>query len=253
MKEQLITFDEIFNLIKSGKRNKGIELLYSYHYNKLYGIAFLFVKNEMDAEDIVNNAIYKLLKLEIDLFPKSHISTWLYTFVKNEALMFLRKETSAVSIDKIVTLSTEDQKIENYVNMDAYYSMTKKLSEEQKQIVTLKVIGGYTHKEIADMLGKPIGTIQWIYNTSIKKLKYILSSLIMSIITFASLFTIKLTMYLYSLYKFNTDYEDEMIKGVFFDFNIVVFAFLFLISGTILVIFLKKSEKIPTKAHKKII
>ena len=59
-KEQTVaSIDEIFNLIRAGERQTGIELLYSLHYNKLYGIAFLFVKNQPDTEDIVHNAIYK--------------------------------------------------------------------------------------------------------------------------------------------------------------------------------------------------
>lgn len=251
MKEQVTNLDEIFNLIRSGKKQEGIELLYSIHYNKLYGIAFLFVKNETESEDIVHNAIYKLLNLKLDLFPKSHASTWLYTFVKNEALMFLRKEKSSVSVDELTIICKEDQKIENYVDMDAYYSMIKNLSEEQQQIVTLKVLGNYTHKEIAQMLGKPIGTVQWIYNTSIKKLKYILSSLITSMIVFASIFSVKLSMCFYTLYKFNKEHEGEAIKGTLFDFSIIVFAVLLLITIVVFVIFLKKIEKEPTKADKK--
>ena len=44
-KEQTVaSIDEIFSLIRAGERQTGIELLYSLHYNKLYGIAFLFVK-----------------------------------------------------------------------------------------------------------------------------------------------------------------------------------------------------------------
>ena len=251
MKDHVTNLDEIFSLMREGKRQEGIELLYSLHYNKLYGIAFLFVKKEAETEDIIHNAIYKLLNIDSGLLPETHASTWLYTFMKNEALMFLRKEKSNISIDEIIIIGKEDQKIENYVDMEAYYSMIKNLSEEQKQIVTLKVLGGYTHKEIAQMLGKPVGTVQWIYNTSIKKLKYILSSLITSIVIFASVFTAKLSIYLYRLYKYNTGSEGEVMKGIPFDLGIIVFALLLLIAIIMLKIFLKKSEKTPTKSKRK--
>ena len=244
MKEKMANLDEIFDLIGSGKRQEGIRLLYSLHYNKLYGIAFLFVKDEVKTEDVIHNAVYKMLNLEQDLFPKAHASTWLYTFMRNEALMFLRKEKPSVSIDEVIAVGREDQKIENYVNMDTYYSMIKDLSEEQRQIVTLKVLGGYTHKEIAQMLGKPIGTIQWSYNTSIKKLKYVLSSLIASVVIFASVFAVKSAMYFYSLYKNNADKDGETIKGISFDFGIIVFAVLFFIAITVFAVFLKKNQKL---------
>lgn len=252
MKEQAATLDEIFNLIRSGKRTEGVALLYSLHYNKLYGIAFLFVKNETEAEDIVHNAIYKLLNLELDLFPKDHVSTWLYTFVKNEALMFLRKEKSTISIDEIITVGKEDQKIENYVNMDAYYSMIKNLSEEQRQIVTLKVLGDYTHKEIAQMLGKPIGTIQWIYNISIKKLKYILSSMILAVLSFGIGFVSRLYAYVSDKTSNSAPQQPGItVPETPFDYWIMVLGGLLLIGIIGIIIFLKKSEKIPTKAHKK--
>lgn len=249
-KKNVASIDEIFSLIRAGERQTGIELLYSLHYNKLYGIAFLFVKNQPDTEDIVHNAIYKLLNLELDLFPQAHVYTWLYTFMKNQAMMFLRKKKPVLPIDELISIGKEDQKIENFVNMDAYYSMIKNLSEEQGQIVTLKVLGGYTHKEIAQMLGKTVGTVQWIYNTSIKKLKFVLSSLITSIFIFASVLVGKLTMYIYDL-KHNTDQGGEAIKGAFFDFGIIIFAVLLVAAVSVFVIFLKKSEKTPTKLRAK--
>lgn len=249
-KKTVASIDEIFSLIRAGERQKGIELLYSLHYNKLYGIVFLFVKNQPDTEDIVHNAIYKLLNLELDLFPQAHVYAWLYTFMKNQALMFLRKKKPVLPIDDLISIGKEDQKIENFVNMDAYYSMIKNLSEEQRQIVTLKVLGGYTHKEIAQMLGKPVGTVQWIYNTSIKKLKFVLSSLITSIFIFTSVLVGKLTMYIYDL-KHNTDQEGETIKGVFFDFGIIIFVVLLVAAVSVFVVFLKKSEKTPTKLKAK--
>lgn len=251
MKEQEINLDEIFNLIKTGNRREGIKLLYTLHYNKLYGIAFLFVKNQTETEDIVHNAIYKLLNLKPELFPETYVSTWLYTFMKNEALTYLRKEKSAVSIDEIIDIGKEDQKIENYVDTDTYYSMIKNLSEEQRQIVTLKVLGGYTHKEIAQMLGKPIGTVQWIYNTSIKKLRYILSSLITSIVIFASVLTVKSAVYFYKLFRYDKNHPGETMKGIPFDFGIIVFAVLLILSIAAFIIFLKKPEKTPTKSERK--
>ena len=45
------------------------------------------------------------------------------------------------------------------------------LNQEELEIVLLYVVSGYKHREIADMLDKPLGTILWTYNNSIKKLK----------------------------------------------------------------------------------
>ena len=47
----------------------------------------------------------------------------------------------------------------------------KILNSEELEIVLLYVVSGYKHREIAKILDKPLGTILWSYNNSIKKLK----------------------------------------------------------------------------------
>lgn len=49
--------------------------------------------------------------------------------------------------------------------------MDKVLGDEERQIVTLHVISGFKHREIAEMMGKPLGTVMWAYNNALAKLK----------------------------------------------------------------------------------
>lgn len=172
--------NEIFDLLRSGDRKAGVRLLYEKGYDKMYGIAFSVTKKEDASRDVVQNVVYKLLKT--NAFPEKGELSWLYTVVKNEALTFLRENKSSTRLEqdleqKAAIFSTEKD-INEFVNMDEFYSMIKGLNEERRQIVTLKVLGGYTHKEIAQMLDKPVGTVQWLYNTSIKSLRAIFSAVI---------------------------------------------------------------------------
>jgi RNA polymerase sigma-70 factor (ECF subfamily) len=45
------------------------------------------------------------------------------------------------------------------------------LDEDEYEIVLLYVLGNYTHKQIAEGLSKPIGTITWKYQEALKKLR----------------------------------------------------------------------------------
>ena len=45
------------------------------------------------------------------------------------------------------------------------------LNEEELEILMLYIVSGYKHREIADIVQKPLGTVLWSYNNSIKKLK----------------------------------------------------------------------------------
>ena len=45
------------------------------------------------------------------------------------------------------------------------------LNEKEREIVILHMIDNLKFKEIAKMKDKPLGTILWLYNKAIKKLK----------------------------------------------------------------------------------
>ena len=45
------------------------------------------------------------------------------------------------------------------------------LNEDEREIVIMHVIGDMKYREIAEVIGTPIGTISWKYNEAIKKLK----------------------------------------------------------------------------------
>ncbi len=45
------------------------------------------------------------------------------------------------------------------------------LKPSERQVVSLKVLGELTFKEIADVMGIPMGTVTWKYQNAIKKLR----------------------------------------------------------------------------------
>ena len=45
------------------------------------------------------------------------------------------------------------------------------LKPSERQVVSLKVLGELTFKEIADIMDIPMGTVTWKYQNAIKKLR----------------------------------------------------------------------------------
>lgn len=163
----------IFDMMKR-KEPKGFELLYQKYYRMMYGTVYLILKDDDLCEDAIQNVMLKLYRLEENKFPKGHELTWLYTVAKNEALQILRKESKSIDVETVELVERGD--IEAFIDKDQFEYMIKSLNDQQKEIVTLKVLGGLTHKEISSLIEKPIGTVQWLYNTAIKKLKVALSA-----------------------------------------------------------------------------
>ena len=49
----------------------------------------------------------------------------------------------------------------------------KSLNEEEREVISLHVVSGFKHREIAALLQKPLSTILSKYNRAIKKLQMI--------------------------------------------------------------------------------
>lgn len=176
---------DVFKMLRQGDK-QGLAILYDAYYNKMYGIAFSVSKNRMLSEDAVHNVMCKFMILDVTQFPSEHEFSWLYTVVKNETLMLMRKEKSVLPIEGVSEIGIEDKRIEDFVDLEEFYKIIAPLKDEQKEVVALKILGGYTHKEIAEMLDKPLGTVLWLYNTSIKKLRVLLTSIMSVAIVFLS-------------------------------------------------------------------
>lgn len=161
-----------FSLLREGRTNDGVELLYRKCYAQMYGMAFSVLKDENDSRDALHNVIAKLLSTSTEKLPHINELGWLYTVIKNESLDFLKSKTRIVLDDEFLSdFMYEDEAISSMINNDVYHRMISSLDKERQAVVTLKVLGGFTHREIAEILGKPMGTVQWLYATAILKLK----------------------------------------------------------------------------------
>lgn len=160
---------QIFDLIRKD-RNRGIELLYSSQYNKLYAIAFMVCKDHYKSEDVVHNVILKLMSMEVDKLPEDNEISWLTKVIKNATIDVIRKDKKIVLPIDIESLCNKNS-ICNYANVDGFDEMLIGLDEKRKKIITLKVLGNYTFNEISLITGINASTARWFYNTGISKIK----------------------------------------------------------------------------------
>ena len=158
---------EILALIRT-KNPIGFELLYARYYRLLFSTAYAVLRQESDAMNAVQNATLRLYTMDESLFPSDHELAWLHTVVKNEALMVLRKKKPEHSVDELPEIPVPERQLEMLEDMETVQSMLSSLDQKRQNVVTLKVLGGLSHKEIAQLLSMPVGTVQWLYNTSIK-------------------------------------------------------------------------------------
>ena len=90
---------------------------------------------------------------------------WIFQIAKNHALNELKRNKRTESIEG---MDFPSGGFEHGTVMDA---MSRALSEDEQQIIILHVLWGYKHREIADLLGCPTGTVTSKYKRAIAKMK----------------------------------------------------------------------------------
>lgn len=160
------------------------EKLYTRYKSLVYGIAFSILKNKHDSEDVVQAVFTKIYEIDKDKLPTNKEASWLYTTTKNQAITFLRKKTNNVDLESIYEIEDSDIEINKLIEQDSYNRLISKLSNKEKEIISLKILANLSFEQISKLVNEPSGTVKWRYYKSINTLKILLSNLGMFIITF---------------------------------------------------------------------
>lgn len=174
---------ELFNGIKNNDGNSFTQL-YEKYYNLVYGIVFSILKNKENSEDVSQIIFSKIYELSKEKLPENYEASWIYKVSKNEALQYIRKQRSEITLEEIYDVSDINNNIDEIVDIETYKKMISGLNDKEKEIVSLKILSQFTFKKIGQMLEMPTGTVQWNYYKAVNSLKISLSSLAGFIITF---------------------------------------------------------------------
>ncbi len=167
-----ITLDNLMLHIARGEEN-AFEEFYNLTKSGLYTFILSICKNHHLAEDVMQNT-YIRVRLSANMYKTgSNTLAWLYTIAKNLTLNELEKQKREVSCD----FELKGGKLGGQYTMDDNLSgplfniIRTELNDTEAQIITLHLISGFKHKEIAEMLEKPLGTVLWTYKNALNKIK----------------------------------------------------------------------------------
>lgn len=156
-------------------------------YNKLiYRIAYSILKNKQDAEDIVQIVFTKIYSMDKEKLPNSNEASWLYSVTKNETINYLKNRKNNIDLDRIYEMEDDNKEINKIINADSFNRLISKLNENEREIISLKILSNLSFEEIGKVLNVPTGTIKWRYYKSVHTLKLLLSNLTMFIVSFVS-------------------------------------------------------------------
>lgn len=175
-KKKYINIDEELIVRVAQNDNDAFRELYNLTDKAIYGFILSIVKNQFDAEDIMQNTFIKI-KTSAHLYSKQGKPlAWMFTIARNTALMEFRnkKKFSDNSFDDL----SNDIKFSDEINVDDKIVLEMAftvLTDEERQIVIMHALTGMKHREIAEILEIPTSTVLSKYSRSIKKMQNLLN------------------------------------------------------------------------------
>ncbi len=153
-----MTEDELIEGCRE-KDRKAQKRLYEQYAPILLGICRRYIRQREDAEDVLVDAMYKILSSIKQYQSRGSFEGWMKRITVNQALMFLRKKHNFhLSIDGIDWQIADSPKVEELLYEEDLLNILDQLPVGYKTVFNLYVIEGYKHREIAEKLDISINT-----------------------------------------------------------------------------------------------
>jgi len=170
--------------IRNGDES-GFELLVKEHTGKVIGLAWRLVGNREEAEDLAQEAFFRLHRSLPEFRGESLVSTWLYRTTTRLAidhlrrerirrkLFFFRKDNDAPDPVELACDygSNPSRELQSQEAMRSLRKSLSKLSSRQQVIFTLRHYEGLALKEIAEHLGIKTGTVKAHLHRAVTQLR----------------------------------------------------------------------------------
>ena len=135
------------------------------HSRAAYNFARWLVRNDHDAEDIVQESFLKALGA-IHTLRAGDARPWLLSIVRNTALNFLNRQRPAMQAEgseaieqRADTAPDPERSLIAQSRRDRVRSAIDRLQPEFREALVLREIEGLAYKEIGFVLKVPIGTV----------------------------------------------------------------------------------------------
>lgn len=156
--------------------------------SRAFNIAIRYLKNEEDAMDALQESFIKIFRHLNSFKEDSRFDTWVYRIVVNTCNDMLRKNSNQKITDSI--FKTEDERetiieipdisgspeevFDKKEKTEHIKACLDKLNQEQKEIIILRDVHGFSYDEISEILECSIGTVKSRINRSRLRLREIL-------------------------------------------------------------------------------
>jgi RNA polymerase sigma-70 factor (ECF subfamily) len=171
--------EDLMELVDDGD-GRAFEVIFDRHADAAFSLAYRMCGRRSTAEDVVQEAFLSVWRSR-DRYERvrGSVRSWVLATVRNRAIDLFRSEKTRTSRDVIDDRIAErmpsgEQTEVEVVRRDEAHQVRQalhKLPAEQRQVLELAYFGGFTHRQIAEMLKLPAGTVKGRMRLGLTKLK----------------------------------------------------------------------------------
>lgn len=167
---------------KAYDRNAQIRL-YELYNQAMYNTSLRIVGHTAVAEDIMQDSFIEAFKKIGEFRGEGTIGSWLKRIVINRSINHVRKAQNITSIEEKEidvedNTTEEDQYSENiFCRLEEIREAIDRLPDSYRTIISLHLLEGYDHREIAEILETTHGNVRTRYSRAKQKLLHIIMEL----------------------------------------------------------------------------
>lgn len=167
--------DKLRRIVDGAKKGDkdALSELCAYVYSRIYSYTFYRVSRAEDAEDLTSEIVLKVIKALGK--QRGNFHAWMYKIAKHALIDFYRKravrrETSLADMPHEVADKSVDF-ARQVLTRERLRKGMQRLTEDQRQVIVLKFIEGYSNGEVAVQMGKSVGAVKVLQFRALRALR----------------------------------------------------------------------------------
>ncbi len=166
-------------LVREGDA-RAFEVIFDRHGGAAFSLAYRMCGRRAMAEDVVQEAFLSLWRsgARYDR-ARGSVRSWVLGVVHNRAIDALRRGIVREGRDvgdeglaeRLAAPERTDVEVARREEARAVRSALDELPADQRRVIELAYFGGFTHSQIAEMLGLPVGTVKGRMRLGLTKMR----------------------------------------------------------------------------------
>jgi RNA polymerase sigma-70 factor (ECF subfamily) len=178
-RQYLILADEDLISLVEAADAEAFATLYDRHSRAAFSLAYRMMGERQASEDLTQDAFLKVWRGASSYrADRGSVRTWILSIVHNRGIDQMRSQASRRRTqEKIEASAPRSQPSEAFAETlrnsqrDQVREALNTLPPEQLKILELAYFSGYTHVELSDLLGLPLGTVKGRMRLGLKKIR----------------------------------------------------------------------------------